>query len=82
MNLTRGHSGKAGAPLARPLRVRDAVRVTAYIMAYVMAYVMVWYTSRFTPQLHSLHCGLRRFTFIEKRPHAIKVRMGFFDRLF
>lgn len=44
MNLTRGHSGKAGAPLARPLRVRDAVRVTAYIMAYVMAYVMVRYT--------------------------------------
>lgn len=78
MNLTRGHSGKAGAPLARPLRVRDAVRVTAYIMAYVM----VRYTSRFTPQLHSLHSGLRRFTFIEKRPHAIKVRMGFFDRLF
>lgn len=78
MNLTRGHSGKAGAPLARLLRLRDAVRVTAYIMAYVM----VRYTSRFTPQLHSLHCGLRRFTFIEKRPHAIKVRMGFFDRLF
>lgn len=78
MNLTRGHSGKAGAPLARPLRVRDAVRVTAYIMAYVM----VRYTSRFTPQFHSLHCGLCRFAFIEKRPHAIKVRMGFFDRLF
>lgn len=78
MNLTRGHSGKAGAPLARPLRVRDAVRVTAYIMAYVM----VRYTLRFTPQFHSLHCGLCRFTFIEKRPHAIKVRMGFFDRLF
>lgn len=48
MNLTRGHSGKAGAPLARPLRVRDAVRVTAYITAYVMVYVMAYVMVRYT----------------------------------